>query len=751
MTGNKKGIDHFVKYLSWLDDSGKTRVQLLDIDGSLSNTVACAQAIQSSLKKLNLGGRTVVLRGQTTDSGGGGVLETLARELNALSLCTSSDEYFVASCGIHCLQLQLANPVKQLIGLGGLGKRNAIQMLHTIYDLQGYLNVDVMKKTMTKAQEWADKYCDKDFVPDDPTNVGDAQFAERYNKIRKWRTFDPVGKKKWTQISACVLTRWQYTGEAAKYGFENYLVIFKFAQLCINAFPSGNKINKTASDLQSLMMDPIIYSDMCLIHCFHDFYFKKYLDWMMQSKDLTEECGFQSHQMLATYYRMHCDLEDMKLEVDLSLDDVGNGYFFPYIQSLDNLDTPSQSDPDYQKAVMSNEDQRRKGLKWVDIAVDSLNTHFIRWASVKLLPAALMSEDPLAKCVARLIVGAPPADPVLEHYPCPPGASPEPPVEKAFKSDVFKCGIKISRFESWLRTTFDRVKAGADDGAGGHVDVPTFSDDVKAAAQLLLNGTDFRVLDDDSHRLVWEMHSSFLPLASQTQFVERGVKDAQNVAVTGRQEEQRSNYCIVRSFHVLGIEAEAEAEADEDADTNTTNKVATPEKIKILMARAERAEERLENIILEIGEDKYDEEFKECGAMLKGGGHFRYVRNQGVIDEIAAAAEVNKVSNVRQQQTGVHVTAEGLGLISYSKLRMKDHKEDIKIELAARGFTDFNYPATHEKKAGKPMNFTDLKKMLMSMELLRVKTIEPTNTNLHEIAKDKGFEKQSTAEFKMAK
>ena len=193
---------------------------------------------------------------------------------------------------------------------------------------------------------------------------------------------------------------------------------------------------------------------------------------------------------------------------------------------------------------------------------------------------------------------------------------------------------------------------------------------------------------------------------------------------------------------MLGIEAEADSD---------TNKVATPAKIKILMSRAERAEQRLENIILEIGEEKYEEEFKECGAMLKGAGHFRFVRSQGVIDAIAAAAEVNKVSNVRQQQTGVHVTAEGSGLISYSKLRRADHLKNLKIELAARGFTDFKYPATHEKKPNQQMTFTDLKKVLMSMELLRVKTIEPTNTNLHEIAKDKGFEKQSTAEFMINK
>ena len=66
-----------------------------------------------------------------------------------------------------------------------------------------------------------------------------------------------------------------------------------------------------------------------------------------------------------------------------------------------------------------------------------------------------------------------------------------------------------------------------------------------------------------------------------------------------------------------------EAEADSD-----TNKVATPGKIKILMGRAERAVERLKNIIAEIGEEKYEQEFKECEALLKGAGHFCFVRTK---------------------------------------------------------------------------------------------------------------------------
>ena len=84
--GNKKGIEHFVKELSWLDDDGTVRAQTLDVDASLATTKACAQAIQASLKKVSLAGRKIVLKGQTTDSGGGGVLDLLADELEAFGL-----------------------------------------------------------------------------------------------------------------------------------------------------------------------------------------------------------------------------------------------------------------------------------------------------------------------------------------------------------------------------------------------------------------------------------------------------------------------------------------------------------------------------------------------------------------------------------------------------------------------------------------------------------------------------------------
>ena len=114
-TGNKKGIGHFVKYIVYLDNNGIVQCHQLDLDANEGTASDCAKAIQYSIKKLELDGHTVFLKGQSTDSGGGGVLDNLARELRKLGLCVAEDGYLIAACSIHCLQLQLSMPTKELI------------------------------------------------------------------------------------------------------------------------------------------------------------------------------------------------------------------------------------------------------------------------------------------------------------------------------------------------------------------------------------------------------------------------------------------------------------------------------------------------------------------------------------------------------------------------------------------------------------------------------------------------------------
>jgi hypothetical protein len=88
------------------------------------------------MKKVN-NALTLLLKGQRTDSGGGGVLESLGNQLKKRDLC--SPTYLVASCTLHDIQIALVNLVKKAMGEGSLGARTMVQMLHSASDLQEWM------------------------------------------------------------------------------------------------------------------------------------------------------------------------------------------------------------------------------------------------------------------------------------------------------------------------------------------------------------------------------------------------------------------------------------------------------------------------------------------------------------------------------------------------------------------------------------------------------------------------------------
>jgi len=86
--GNKKGVGHFVKVLSTLNNLGWVNMQLSDIDASRGASEECALAIHASMNKLkaNNDDDAHKLYGQGANSGGGGTIENLYRKLQGLSL-----------------------------------------------------------------------------------------------------------------------------------------------------------------------------------------------------------------------------------------------------------------------------------------------------------------------------------------------------------------------------------------------------------------------------------------------------------------------------------------------------------------------------------------------------------------------------------------------------------------------------------------------------------------------------------------
>ena len=134
--GNKKGIAHFVKIVSyWNNEVNKVSKYLLDCEASGGTSKNCADAINYSLTRLDDEEFVALLSGQCTDAGGGGVGQSLFAELKIVNRVNLDDTYLAPTCSLHALQLTLANPIIKCIGGTGLGMQTAPQLLHSLYNL----------------------------------------------------------------------------------------------------------------------------------------------------------------------------------------------------------------------------------------------------------------------------------------------------------------------------------------------------------------------------------------------------------------------------------------------------------------------------------------------------------------------------------------------------------------------------------------------------------------------------------------
>jgi hypothetical protein len=132
--GNKNKMDHLVKCLSyWDNDVREVMTYTLDVDQTGPTTADGVEAIQNSLKKVGCCGADTdnfKLQSSTTDSGGAQTRDGLAKGLMEKGL--ANDDLMVITCSIHNTQLQLSVPTLKLLGPGELGKKNVMQLLHSV-------------------------------------------------------------------------------------------------------------------------------------------------------------------------------------------------------------------------------------------------------------------------------------------------------------------------------------------------------------------------------------------------------------------------------------------------------------------------------------------------------------------------------------------------------------------------------------------------------------------------------------------
>ena len=113
--GNKKGNKNLAKFLCWYDKTSKrVRIFLTDVDCTDESTEQIVDGIAHSLKKYLPNVERIRLKGQCTDSGGGGVKNALQRELRLRDLI--GGDYLLGTCTLHNLQTGLRNAVCNVLG-----------------------------------------------------------------------------------------------------------------------------------------------------------------------------------------------------------------------------------------------------------------------------------------------------------------------------------------------------------------------------------------------------------------------------------------------------------------------------------------------------------------------------------------------------------------------------------------------------------------------------------------------------------
>jgi hypothetical protein len=102
------------------------------------------------------------------------------------------------------------------------------------------------------------------------------------------------------KIPQPVLTRWWYVGVAAVYLKENYHIVLRATQICININDSKSRPNKIASGLQPLMKQDVTYSDMLFLAQFHDDFLGQHFKWLQEEDEIVKKPGFHVAKILRT-------------------------------------------------------------------------------------------------------------------------------------------------------------------------------------------------------------------------------------------------------------------------------------------------------------------------------------------------------------------------------------------------------------------------------------------------------------------
>jgi hypothetical protein len=661
--GNRKGVDHLAKVLSWWDETERcVRSVCLDIDGSGGSSENVGDAIDHSLKKLL--DAVEKLAGQSHDGGGGGVGDSLMDGLIARNR-TRLHGYYATFCTLHALQLGLSRGFEAAFGGGGIGLRTLLQLVHSFSDLQNCLTHKERHAMWDLANE-----LDADYDGLPPNSIQEA-----------------------------VLTRWWSVTAAARAALKNWKQWGKFADDIANSTKTDTKTGKIARDLIGLMKEPKLYSDLLFIVAFSETFFVEHFEWLQDHDTHAKDFGYRSRDMPVRSFLIIKEMEKLKLEWRTRSE---------FSKFKAHVDTVLNHEPS--AASQAKKDDPLRRLTWTkpqfyksydaffDAAIASYKKHFSRWKEPGLLSYAFAGDSEPAHALAKWIV-----DSTIPHP------------SESYKSETHgNRTINLRDFVLFCteKTTTDEFCCTREELEQTTLVQRNMFAIGKLAASSLpvvdLWNTNDQVLTE--LRIYCERN--VLPHASSTHRVEACIREASHCSSTGRSEEDRSAFALQRSVANTAVNIQAKKEAasrelrgnqhissgkvgerkhisqtskrkhnsNEDGDEQASAKR------KIRVRGAPRATILLENTTTrhDMLQEVPIERRKEVATRMREG--YSEKRTQEKVEEFNTKRAKQRNTNAIEQRQGVHIPANLAGRHTYYSFRRVAAILEVRLELQERGF-----------------------------------------------------------------
>ena len=289
---------------------GKVFCVPLDGDKCGDSSEAVAKCVQHSIRKLGLDNADTMMNGVTTDSGGGGTLESVARQLEGLECMDRHG--LVGNCTLHNLNLELAVPFQNILMTGAQHtekseiKRDVEQLLYAAYGLEKEAGREECKAFWDVLLQHV-----REVNPDDASSEEEKEEIEQL--IACVEELEKERKENYNQMKRGVTTRWFSIGEAALLLLMTLEMRKKLAQTMdgTDDCKTKKKLQSTCRTFLSLVKEKSLLCDLELICAYYQEYFKKHFVWLQEADNLTRKAGFQPFSIFVRSFLMQEDQDAM--------------------------------------------------------------------------------------------------------------------------------------------------------------------------------------------------------------------------------------------------------------------------------------------------------------------------------------------------------------------------------------------------------------------------------------------------------